>query len=492
MFAATRVRTRKVTGMVLALALGVGLLVAPAPAKAVALSDNVTKYGKTIISVAKAMDFGDDAKHAAVVAFMTVYQESDFRNYANDGVYTAALDGTSTTWYERPRDWWLEQVKYSMTLPHDYVGSDHDSVGLFQHRPATEWDAWPYAATLAHYYPELAIKRLMDPAWCAQIFFTHLKAVSGWQSMEYWKAAASVQHPAKQYETYYEKHKTKAVAAVEALWNTVGTAKLLPNTYTGSGPRWGALKSAQNVYSGSYTQSPVVETLAKSTPVRVYCYTLVDGVYWDRLSNTQERWVLDQEVNIGGHPNLFVDECTPIIKTAQFTPKISGTAKVGNTLTAKGAPSGWTIKYRWLRNGKSIKGATKAKYTPTYADAGQQLSVKVTATKKNMTKTVITSAMKYVSKLSTKVKVSAPKTISKNTKAVLRITVKITGNSKPAGKLLISYGSKTKTYKLKASKKGVFSYKLPKLAKGKQTITVQWVGDSHTKRKTKTFKIKVR
>jgi len=60
---------------------------------------------------------------------------------------------------------------------------------------------------------------------------------------------------------------------------------------------------------------------------------------------------------------------------------ISGTAKVGATLTAK--PGTWaakaTYKYQWLRDGKAITTATGSKYTLTSSAAGHRFSVKVTA-----------------------------------------------------------------------------------------------------------------
>jgi hypothetical protein len=60
------------------------------------------------------------------------------------------------------------------------------------------------------------------------------------------------------------------------------------------------------------------------------------------------------------------------------------TAKTGAVLTAKvGAvtPSDAELAYQWLRDGKAIIGATKAKYTVTAADAGHALTLKVTASK---------------------------------------------------------------------------------------------------------------
>lgn len=62
--------------------------------------------------------------------------------------------------------------------------------------------------------------------------------------------------------------------------------------------------------------------------------------------------------------------------------QIIGKAKVGATLSAISAP--WVPKaktsYQWLRAGKPIKGATKAKYKLTAADKGKKISVKVTQT----------------------------------------------------------------------------------------------------------------
>ncbi len=80
---------------------------------------------------------------------------------------------------------------------------------------------------------------------------------------------------------------------------------------------------------------------------------------------------------------------------AKGTPSISGTYKSGHTLRAyKGtwspSPSGYS--YRWLRNGKSISGATKYKYKLTWRDRGKKISVKITASKSGYTTTSATSS----------------------------------------------------------------------------------------------------
>ena len=62
-------------------------------------------------------------------------------------------------------------------------------------------------------------------------------------------------------------------------------------------------------------------------------------------------------------------------------PKVAGTAKVGKTLTCKPgswSPSPTTTAFKWLRDGKAIKKAVKAKYKVVKADAKHKLSCSVT------------------------------------------------------------------------------------------------------------------
>lgn len=64
------------------------------------------------------------------------------------------------------------------------------------------------------------------------------------------------------------------------------------------------------------------------------------------------------------------------------TPTISGTVTVGSTVTA--VPGTWTptptaFTYQWTRNGAAISGATASTYQVSTADAGNLLSVSVTA-----------------------------------------------------------------------------------------------------------------
>ncbi len=79
--------------------------------------------------------------------------------------------------------------------------------------------------------------------------------------------------------------------------------------------------------------------------------------------------------------------------------KVTGTAKVGKRLAAK--TTGWRpisvkFRYRWLRNGHPMSGATKAHYKVRKADRGKVIRVRVTATKATYLTVTKTSAGRKV------------------------------------------------------------------------------------------------
>jgi hypothetical protein len=76
-------------------------------------------------------------------------------------------------------------------------------------------------------------------------------------------------------------------------------------------------------------------------------------------------------------------------------PTISGTAKVGRTLTAhhhNWGPGQVSFAYQWLSDGSVIAGATGQTYAPTNADVGSTLSVVVTGSKSGFNSASSTSA----------------------------------------------------------------------------------------------------
>ena len=102
-----------------------------------------------------------------VIALAAAAQESGFRNYANDGLGGDLVPAQ--------RD-----VGRSMRMPHDAVGTDHGSVGVFQQQ-------YPWWGTL---------EQLMSPREAAGKFYRALLKVSGWKSMPVTAAAQAVQRSA--------------------------------------------------------------------------------------------------------------------------------------------------------------------------------------------------------------------------------------------------------------------------------------------------------
>jgi len=81
--------------------------------------------------------------------------------------------------------------------------------------------------------------------------------------------------------------------------------------------------------------------------------------------------------------------------TSTVKPVVTGTAKVGQKLTASAgtwSATGTTAKYQWLRSGVAISGATAPSYTAALADKGATLAVKVTVSRTGYTTTSATSA----------------------------------------------------------------------------------------------------
>ncbi|MFG1661327.1 M23 family metallopeptidase [Micromonospora chersina] len=111
-----------------------------------------------------------------VVAIAAALQESSLRNLANP-VYPA-----------------------SQQLTTEGIGSDHDSVGLFQQRPSAGWGS---------------VQELMTPEIAAERFYNALQKTPGWQTMSVAQAAQAVQHSA--YPDAYAKWEPAASRVVGAM-----------------------------------------------------------------------------------------------------------------------------------------------------------------------------------------------------------------------------------------------------------------------------------
>jgi hypothetical protein len=129
------------------------------------------RNAKIITAVAHARGLGDNGAAIGVAAALA---ESTLYNFANDGssMEYDALQGRRLTDNERA------VARQSMAYPHDEVGNNLDSVGLFQQRPMTGWGP-----------PQT----LMDPVLSTGLFFDHLVQVPHWDIVPAWDAAQSVQ-----------------------------------------------------------------------------------------------------------------------------------------------------------------------------------------------------------------------------------------------------------------------------------------------------------
>ncbi|PZF92488.1 peptidase M23 [Micromonospora deserti] len=115
-------------------------------------------------------------RRALVIAVATAMQESNLYNYAS-GVLPESQD-----------------------YPHQAIGWDHDSVGLFQQRPSSGWGE---------------VGQLMDPEFATRQFLAALTRVPGWQQMRLTDAAQAVQISA--YPEHYAKHEWRATRVVNAV-----------------------------------------------------------------------------------------------------------------------------------------------------------------------------------------------------------------------------------------------------------------------------------
>ncbi|WP_345637737.1 hypothetical protein [Rugosimonospora acidiphila] len=147
------------------------VVVRPAPVGG--LSQVQMDYAATIVRVGEQLKL---PKEAYVVAVATALQESQLLNLANYG------------------------VAESLDLPHDGVGGDHDSVGLFQQRPSSGWGT---------------VEELMDPATSATKFYDALIEIPGWESMSVTEAAQAVQNSA--FPDAYAQQESLATLVVAAL-----------------------------------------------------------------------------------------------------------------------------------------------------------------------------------------------------------------------------------------------------------------------------------
>lgn len=155
------------------------------------------KYAQGIIAACRARKLPhDQCQRLADIALETALTESGLRMYANAN---------------NPE---------SLQLPHDAVGSDHGSVGLFQQQVGGARNStanWGTTAELMN--PEVSTKKFLD-------------ALLGldWIPMTNWAAAQAVQHSAFSDGSNYRSNDALAIEIRKALWVGVAPSVIVGHT----------------------------------------------------------------------------------------------------------------------------------------------------------------------------------------------------------------------------------------------------------------------
>ena len=148
----------------------------------------------TIIATGKSQNI---PARGQLIALMTALTESSFRVLSNTGAYPDSAD-----------------------IPNDGDGSDHDSLGLFQQRPAAGWGT---------------VVNLMDPVWSSRAFYggptgpNHgsprgLLDIPDWQTLDPGETAQAVQVSA--YPDRYAVNQPVAETILATLTGVTLTARL--------------------------------------------------------------------------------------------------------------------------------------------------------------------------------------------------------------------------------------------------------------------------
>lgn len=175
---------------------------------------------------------------AGQIGLAVALAESSLLNYANDGTSTLTIAGTGRQLTAAERD----VARRSLEFPHQAVGNNLDSMGLFQQRPSAGWGP-----------PEV----LMDPVKSAGLFFQRLSQVAGWNTMDPWVAGQQVQRSAYADGSNYRAKWAQAGQIADALG--VSSTPALP---VGPGnptpPTGGTLPDVQAPVCGLFAGGTVV------------------------------------------------------------------------------------------------------------------------------------------------------------------------------------------------------------------------------------------
>jgi beta-glucosidase len=173
-------------------------------------------------------------------------------------------------------------------------------------------------------------------------------------------------------------------SAIDVAESIVANSSLyVPSTVT-------ALNAA--LVTARYANNDTNATLAQVTAAMI---TLVEKIAAVRLANPGPAPQALAAAGGAGAASAAAASA-PVAKLKPAAkPAIKGKAKVGKTLKAKAVKwnaAGVDVSYKWLRDGKAIKGATDATYTLKAKDKGKRIAVKVTGSKAGFAAKAATSA----------------------------------------------------------------------------------------------------
>lgn len=140
------------------------------------------------------------------------FKDDDHRMRATDIALETALTESALHMYANGNN------QQSLTLPHDAVGWDHGSVGLFQQQVGGAVNSTANWGTTA---------QCMDVVYSTRKFLDHL-TVFNWTAMTNWAAAQKVQGSFDPSGGNYKRNDPLAIATRKALWASTPPAGTTP------------------------------------------------------------------------------------------------------------------------------------------------------------------------------------------------------------------------------------------------------------------------
>jgi len=276
----------------------------------VSTTDSQAAIAKIVIGIAKTDNLG---RAGALIGLMVGLTESKLTIYANSN------------------------VPLSLTNPaKQAVGSDHDSLGVFQQRISMNWSTISSSPN-----DKAAVYQLMDPAYNAEAFFGSpsgsnapsalskgLQNVSGWQSLDPWVAAQKVQGSGTPDGSNYKVTMPTAQALLNKYWDAA-TAVPLPVPFTGgSTSPTGAAPISNSTCTASTTCTSTGTGVTTLSPVRQNAICFAQKEYEQWKSGALTPGDSFHKYSQGRDENWCADFVSWVYNQAQYP--IDANAKDGN------------------------------------------------------------------------------------------------------------------------------------------------------------------